>query len=460
MRSVISGPRAEAIKREKKKKFSSGWPAKKPHAKMGKIPSYRRQGYDKGTDLAFVEIEGKRHYLGAYGSPTSRELYHRHIAEWEAAGRTGSSAAPQDITVTEVAEKFLVWANSYYVKEGAPTAEPSNIAFALRPLIALYGPTSAAQFGPKALKAVRERMISLKWCRKHINKQVDRIKRMFKWAVADEYIPSGIYEALRAVSGLRFQRTAAVELPPIGPAKMHLVEAVKQTLNAQICAMIDIQLWTGARPGEVVLIRPMDIDRSGPVWTYKPRRHKNQHHPNNERIVYIGPKAQEILTPFLLRPPESYCFSPLEAETERIRQATLRRKIKATYGNAPSGIALKDSKRKINDRYTDDTYGKAIRRNLERLYPMPASLPARLKGEKKKAWLERLTPAERQEYDHWEATYMWAPNQLRHTYGTVARASDGLEAAQVLLGHSKADVTQIYAERDAEKAKSVALKIG
>ena len=45
-------------------------------------------------------------------------------------------------------------------------------------------------------------------------------------------------------------------------------------------------------------------------------------------------------------------------------------------------------------------------------------------------------------------------------YGTVVRATDGLEAAQVLLGHSKADVTQIYAERDTERAKSVALKIG
>jgi len=36
----------------------------------------------------------------------------------------------------------------------------------------------------------------------------------------------------------------------------------------------------------------------------------------------------------------------------------------------------------------------------------------------------------------------------------------GLEAAQILLGHSKADVTQLYAERDMSRAATVAAKIG
>jgi hypothetical protein len=35
-----------------------------------------------------------------------------------------------------------------------------------------------------------------------------------------------------------------------------------------------------------------------------------------------------------------------------------------------------------------------------------------------------------------------------------------LEAAQVILGHAKADVTQVYAERDSALAVEVARKIG
>ena len=43
---------------------------------------------------------------------------------------------------------------------------------------------------------------------------------------------------------------------------------------------------------------------------------------------------------------------------------------------------------------------------------------------------------------------------------TRIRKDFGLEAAQILLGHSKADVTQVYAERDMARAATVALQIG
>jgi integrase len=54
----------------------------------------------------------------------------------------------------------------------------------------------------------------------------------------------------------------------------------------------------------------------------------------------------------------------------------------------------------------------------------------------------------------------WSPNQIRHSVGTHVRSSFGLEAAQCLLGHARADVTQTYAERDMQQAKEVARKIG
>jgi site-specific recombinase XerC len=54
----------------------------------------------------------------------------------------------------------------------------------------------------------------------------------------------------------------------------------------------------------------------------------------------------------------------------------------------------------------------------------------------------------------------WHPNRLRHSFATNARRDHGLEAAQILLGHAKADVTQVYAERDREAAAAVILKIG
>jgi integrase len=54
----------------------------------------------------------------------------------------------------------------------------------------------------------------------------------------------------------------------------------------------------------------------------------------------------------------------------------------------------------------------------------------------------------------------WSPGRLRHSFATEVRRQYGLEAAQTLLGHRRADVTRVYAERDLEKARSVALAIG
>ena len=54
----------------------------------------------------------------------------------------------------------------------------------------------------------------------------------------------------------------------------------------------------------------------------------------------------------------------------------------------------------------------------------------------------------------------WAPNRLRHTAATEIRKTFGLEGAGAALGHSKLDVTQIYAEKNMSLAREIARKVG
>ena len=54
----------------------------------------------------------------------------------------------------------------------------------------------------------------------------------------------------------------------------------------------------------------------------------------------------------------------------------------------------------------------------------------------------------------------WHPHQLRHSAATAVRKAFGLEAAQVVLGHSSADITQTYAERNLSLAQRVAAECG
>ena len=49
---------------------------------------------------------------------------------------------------------------------------------------------------------------------------------------------------------------------------------------------------------------------------------------------------------------------------------------------------------------------------------------------------------------------------LRHTAATTLRAKYGVEAAKVILGHTKVKTSQIYAERDLDKAEKIMAEIG
>lgn len=54
----------------------------------------------------------------------------------------------------------------------------------------------------------------------------------------------------------------------------------------------------------------------------------------------------------------------------------------------------------------------------------------------------------------------FCPHRLRHTAATKLREQFGLEAAQVMLGHSKMDMTELYAQKNVQAAVAVAAKIG
>ena len=55
-------------------------------------------------------------------------------------------------------------------------------------------------FGPAELRAVRQRMIDANLCRNVINARINRIRRMFKWGVEKQFVPSAVLQGLQAVA--------------------------------------------------------------------------------------------------------------------------------------------------------------------------------------------------------------------------------------------------------------------
>lgn len=414
---------------------------------MSKVPAYRsRKGYEQAIVTLTDSVSGKRrdYWLGPHGSRESRETYHRVIAEWEASGRrlpdlASVAAKPSNSqhpgpTVTEIVREYWFHAKQEYSRSAA-----IGVRTTLRVLRELHGSTPAASFGPNALRQVRDSMVQGRevadyprppWCRKTVNTRIGHVVRMFRWAASRELIKAEVYHALQTLPALRRGKTVAVDHEPVGPVALALVDAVRPFVSRQVAALIDLQLLTGARPGELIGLRAIDIDTSHDPWRAVLREHKSSHR-GKERTVYFGPRAQDILGRFMPgRPIDTFLFSPREAERERYAA-------RPTHRRAPAPQAA--SGRTLGDCYSVAAYRRAIQRACDRAFPVPSGADAA----------------------GWLAEHRWHPNQLRHTAATTIRREFGLEAAQLVLGHSSALVTDaVYAERDQSKVAEVLRRVG
>jgi integrase len=178
-------------------------------------------------------------------------------------------------------------------------------------------------------------------------------------------------------------------------------------------------MLTAARAGEVLRTRGIDLETTDPtLWVYTPAGHKTEWR-GLDRKIYLGPKAIAILKGFLRPETHAFLFSPRDAVEDLHRRRSERRMTRRTPSEARRR-RKQNPLRTPRDRYDRNSYRQAIVRACER-----ASVPA------------------------------FSPLQLRHLAATRIRAEHGLEAAQVVLGHRRADVSQLYAERDERKAGMV-----
>ena len=151
------------------------------------LPKYRKH---RTSSQAVVTLSGRDHYLGPHDTKASKIEYDRLIGEWLANGRNPLHATSQDILLVELCLRYWEFAKGHYQKNGRCTKVTPGIKCALRYLREWYGKTPAAEFGPLALKAIRDRMIEDALSRTYINDHLGRIKRMFKWGVGEQLLPA------------------------------------------------------------------------------------------------------------------------------------------------------------------------------------------------------------------------------------------------------------------------------
>lgn len=383
------------------------------------------------SNQGYVRLSGKLIYTGIWGSPEATGKYERLVAEWLIQGRRTPNLEEtpdgDEYRVVDLIADFMRHADTWYAtSEGKPGREIANLRLVLRPLRALYGPVRADSFGPLQLKSFRDHLVrSGSLCRKTINQRVGIVRRVFNWGVEEEKVPADLGFALSKVRSLPYGRGSARESVKVQPVSEADMRAVLPRLSSVVGAMVQLQWFTGMRPGEVVLLRMADIDRSGRIWIYTPRTHKTMYL-ERKRQIPIGPRAQEVLRPHLKLDPEAFVFSPKDADAElRARKAAARATPMTPSQKKRHQLAMRKPARRFNEHYSVPAYELAIRRACE-----AAAVPH------------------------------WCPNQLRHSAATRIRREHGLEAARVTLGHSSSAVTEIYAEADLSSALEIMEQMG
>lgn len=389
------------------------------------VPKYELH---KSSGCARVRWCGKTVWLGKHNTPESLKEYSRVLAEIATAPEV--AARKTGATVNELVAAFADHAGRHYRgADGTLTSEHREYARSVVHLLELYGHTPAAEFGPVALQAVRAAMVGAGWCRSVVNKRVGRVRRVFRWGVAQELVPASVVTALECVQGLQKGRCSAPETEPVLPAPIAHVEAALPFLDRHQRAMAELQLLTGMRPGEVCALRLCELERpEGSVWTWRPGSHKTAWK-GRTRTILFGPKAQTVISTFLAGcaaspSPSDWLFSPRVAQEERL---ALRKAARVT----PVRPWEKHRTRKANPartparKFNVGGYGHALTAACEK-----AKVP------------------------------VFSPNMLRHTFATLVRKDYGLEAAQVLLGHANMKTSEIYAEKSLALASRVAGEIG
>ena len=160
--------------------------------------------HDKANGNAVVSVNGKKKYLGRWGSDQAREKYNRFLEAWIASSGLLPDSPEKNPVVADLVTAFLL-----HAKEVCGTGDFSNYRAAAKRLLLFYGTTPVTQFGPKALSVVRNQFVKDGYSRGHCNKLTNFIRTIFRWGVAQELVPETVANALKYVRPLEKGRTTA-----------------------------------------------------------------------------------------------------------------------------------------------------------------------------------------------------------------------------------------------------------
>jgi integrase len=350
-------------------------------------------------------------YHGPWGLRSTKENYSRWVAAF--ASGLDPLTPSADPIVADLINQFARWAETYYRDPvtGKPTSQIHVLKSALREL-KNYLTKPIKDFTPQDLIAVRaemmERPVTAQSKRTKpkpltistVNSSISKIKMAFKRGVEWGLVPVAVYHALSCVQSLSWRTAPTLRTTePIKPVDQKDIDAIIPHLKPMHRVMVKLHCATGMRITELVSMRWSEIEQVDyDLWCYRPGRHKNSHR-QQDRVIYFHKDFIQMMRSIrkpLWDPDLVWCSKGKGRHRGYTGQATV-----SSYQRAIQWAQTK--------------YNRTAKRKLR-----------------------------------------WTPLQIRHMVGTRVREMHGLEGSQAVLGHSRIDSTQIYAERRDDLARKLA----
>jgi integrase len=380
----------------------------------------------KKTGHARCRIQGRTYWLGRAGTPECEARYRALIARWAKASADAVAVSESPVVPSQAGPTTIASALAQYLVEikGDAAGEKLRkharwwLARSLAATLSQYAAVRLNDFGPKMFSRWVEEVASSPMPHKrggnevsrtttHVRKIVAEMLRFVEWCVAGEIVGADKLVALRSVKRL-----------PLGGARPPIIRkpvddtAIGETiarLPAVYAAIVTVCRHSGARPGEVLAMRPCEIDTTSHdgVWVLRPTKHKTQRF-GRERALALGPRCIKALEPWLV----GVADDEIVFTTDCIRRAR--------------------------------TSGTIRLRSRRKCLPITAS---------------DLRRAVRIACEAAEVT-TWTPYSLRHSGLTEFRDVGGIDAAQIQGGHSTARTTERYARANLGRAIEAARVCG
>lgn len=346
--------------------------------------------------IYYIYNHRRKVYLGKGDKDVIRARYHAFLLNYFNTKDGEKQEIIYTFSVKDLRDKFVKVHTNYYANSNGQTRQLDRIKTAMSFPVALYQDVPVDEFRAKRLDECRELMI-----------QSGRFSRT--------YINT-------LVSCIRRVFAWGVEQELVLPETLISLKALTCLKRGRT---------TAREPEPIASVSSETVEKTLPFL----------HEPVRSMVViqrHTGMRPGEIVSMRKRDVQESefgFIYTLAHDKTDYRRAANDKRVVligvvaatalKPFLENIADDDFVFSSNAKTNQRYSRCAYARAITRAAKR-----AGVPS------------------------------WTPNQIRHLFATEVRARFGLDAAQVILGHKHANVTQIYAERNLSLAGAVIQELG